>query len=107
MTSNALVAHLRADKVAAGAKSSRWENALYGSVGGLIVVLTASAIGFLINRHKASVSRQQVWKLGTKPIETSPPHCQKSEAEVEPSALSQFVKAYREERARLAATNVQ
>src|SRR5262252_263683 len=107
MTSNALVAHVRADKVAAGAKSSRWENALYGSVGGLIVVLTASAIGFLMNRHKASVSRQQVWKLGTKPIETSPPHCQKSEAEVEPSALSQFVKAYREERARLAATNVQ
>src|SRR6516225_5471076 len=107
MTSDALVAHVRADKVAAGAKSSRWENALYGSVGGLIVVLTASAIGFLMNRHKASVSRQQVWKLGTKPIETSPPHCQKSEAEVEPSALSQFVKAYREERARLAATNVQ
>src|SRR6516165_330536 len=107
MTSDALVAHVRADKVAAGAKSSRWENALYGSVGGLIVVLTASAIGFLMNRHKASVSRQQVWKLGTKPIETSPPHCQKSEAEVEPSGLSQFVKAYREERARLAATNVQ
>src|SRR5262249_30547531 len=106
MTSDALVAHVRADKVAAGAKSSRWENALYGSVGGLIV-LTASAIGFLMNRHKASVSRQQVWKLGAKPIETSPPHCQKSEAEVEPSALSQFVKAYREERARLAATNVQ
>src|SRR6516225_5268076 len=107
MTSDALVAHVRADKVAAGAKSSRWENALYGSVGGLIVVLTASAIGFLMNRHKAIVSGQQVSKLGTRPIETSPPHCQKSEAEVEPSALSQFVKAYREERARLAATNVQ
>src|SRR6266436_3511698 len=41
MTSDALVAQVRADKVAAGAKSSRWENALYGSVGGLIVVLTA------------------------------------------------------------------
>ena len=77
----------RADKVAAGAKSSRWENALYGSVGGLIVVLTASAIGFLMNRHKTSVSKQQVRKLGTKPIEASP-HCQKSEAELEPSALS-------------------
>jgi len=101
-----LVAQVRADKVAAGAKSSRWENALYGSVGGLIVMLTASAIGFLMNRHKASVSRQQVRKLGIKPIEASP-HCQKSEAELEPSALSQFVKAYREERARLAATNVQ
>src|SRR5262249_30212157 len=40
MTSDALVAQLRANKVAAGAKSARWENALYGSVGGLIVVLT-------------------------------------------------------------------
>src|SRR5262249_37163285 len=86
MTSNALVAHLRADKVAAGAKSSRWENALYGSVGGLIVVLTASAIGFRMNRQKASVSKQQVWEPGTKPIEASP-HCQKSDAALEPSAL--------------------
>ena len=86
MTSDALVAQVRADKVAAGVKSSRWENALYGSVGGLIVVLTASAIGFLMNRRKASVSKQQVCKLGTKPIDASP-HCQKSEAEPEPSAL--------------------
>src|SRR6516165_1648142 len=39
-TSNALVAQVRADKVAAGAKSGRWENALYGSIGCLIVVLT-------------------------------------------------------------------
>jgi ribosomal protein L9 len=87
MTSNALVAQVRADKVAAGAKSGRWENALYGSIGGLIVVLTALAIGFLMNRHKASVWKQPVWRLGTKPIETSP-HCQKSEAALEPSALS-------------------
>jgi ribosomal protein L9 len=87
MTSNALVAQVRADKVAAGAKSGRWENALYGSIGGLIVVLTALAIGFVMNRHKASVCKQPVWKLGTKPIETSP-HCQKSEAALEPSALS-------------------
>jgi len=87
MTSNALVAQVRADKVAAGAKSGRWENALYGSVGGLIVVLTAFVIGLLMNRRKASVWKQPVWKLGIKPIETSP-HCQKSEAELEPSALS-------------------
>jgi len=72
MTFDALVAQLRADKVAAGAKSARWENALYGSVGGLIVVLTASAIGFRMNRHKASVSKQQVWGFGTKSIEASP-----------------------------------
>jgi hypothetical protein len=86
MASDALVAQVRADKVAAGAKSSRWENALYGSVGGLIVVLTAFGIGFVMNRRKASVSKQQVYKLGTKPIDASP-HCRKSEAEPEPSAL--------------------
>jgi hypothetical protein len=106
MTSDALVAQVRADKVAPGAKSSRWENALYGSVGGLIVVLIASAIGFLMNRQKASVSTQQVWEPGTRPIELSAQR-QNSEAEVEPSALSQFVKAYREGRVRLAGTNVQ
>jgi ribosomal protein L9 len=108
MTSDALVAQVRADKVAAGAKSSRWENALYGSVGGLIVVLTASAIGFLMNRPKASVSRQQVRKRGTKPIEASP-HCQKSEAELEPSALSPeiaiFEAAFERELVEKVATN--
>ena len=105
MTSDALVAQVRADKVAAGAKSSRWENALYGSVGGLIVVLTACAIGFLM---KASVSKQQVWKLGTKPIKASP-HCQKSEAELEPSALSPeiaiFEAAFERELVEKVATN--
>ena len=85
MTSDALVAQLQADKVAAGAKSARWENALYGSIGGLIVVLTACAIGSSTNRYKASVSKQPASELGTKPIEASP-HCQKSEAELEPSA---------------------
>jgi ribosomal protein L9 len=108
MTSDALVAQVRADKVAAGAKSSRWENALYGSVGGLIVVLTAWAIGFLMNRHKASVSKQQVCKLGTKPVEASP-HCQKSEAELEPSALSPesalFEAAFERELVEKVATN--
>jgi len=108
MTSDALVAQVRADKVAAGAKSSRWENALYGSVGGLIVVLTACAIGFLMNRHKASVSKQQVWKLGTKPIEALP-RCQKSEAELEPSALSPesaiFEAAFERELVEKVATN--
>ena len=108
MTSDALVAQVRADKVAAGAKNSRWENALYGSFGGLIVVLTACAIGFLMNRHKATVSKQQVWKLGTKPIEASP-HCQKSEAEPEPSALSSetaiFEAAFERELVEKVATN--
>jgi ribosomal protein L9 len=108
MTSDALVAQVRADKVAAGAKSSRWENALYGSVGGLIVVLTASGIGFVMNRRKASVSKQQVCKLGTKPIDASP-HCQNSEAEPEPSALSPesaiFEAAFERELVEKVATN--
>jgi ribosomal protein L9 len=108
MSSDALVAQVRADKVAAGAKSSRWENALYGSVGGLIVVLTACAIGFLMNRQKASVSKQEAWELGTKPIEASP-HCQKSEAELESSVVSpeiaMFEAAFERELVEKVATN--
>jgi hypothetical protein len=85
------------------ARSSRWEHALYASLGGLLLMLTASTIGFFMKRQKASVSKQQVWEPVTRPIEVSV-QCQNSEAELEPSALSQFVKAYRAERARLAAT---
>ena len=96
MTSDALVAQLRADKVAAGAKSARWENALYGSVGGLIVVLTACAIGFRMNRQKASVSKQQVRELGTKSIEASPPHIFETALEEEVATIN----ATRDEAAR-------
>src|SRR5215813_1073650 len=84
MTADALVAQLRANKTAAGAKISRWEIALYGSVGGLLVVLTSSAIGFFINRRKASVSKQSVGGPRTNPIKGSAPQCQNSP---EPSAL--------------------
>jgi len=70
-TSDALIAQLRADKVAAGAKTSRWEIALYGSVGGVLVVLTSSAIGFLINGSNASASKKPVEKRRRKPIEVS------------------------------------
>jgi len=84
MTADALVAQLRANKAAAGAKTSRWEIALYGSVGGLLVVLTSSAIGFFINRRKASVSKQSVGGPRTNPIKGSAPQCQNSP---EPSAL--------------------
>ena len=48
---------------AAGVEGSRWESALYGSVGGLLVVLIAT-IGFLINRRKAKAS--QPWEASTK-----------------------------------------
>ncbi len=70
-TSDAPIAQLRADKVAAGAKTSRWEIALYGSVGGVLVVLTSSAIGFLINGGNASASKKPVEKRRRKPIEVS------------------------------------
>jgi hypothetical protein len=70
-TSDAVIAQLRADKVAAGAKTSRWEIALYGSVGGVLVVLTSSAIGFLINGGNASASKKPVEKRRRKPIEVS------------------------------------
>ena len=76
MTSDALVAQLRADEAAAGAKTGLWETALYGSVGGLLVVLTTSTIGFFINRRKASVSKQPIGES----IEAS--------AQCEPSTLS-------------------
>ena len=57
-------------------KTSPWEIALYGSVGGLLVVLTISTIGFFINRRKASVSKQPIGES----IEAS--------AQCEPSTLS-------------------
>jgi hypothetical protein len=86
-TSDALIAQLRADKVAAGAKTSRWEIALYGSVGGVLVVLTSSAIGFLINGGNASASKKPVEKRRRKPIElagsTSSPEFAISEAAFE------------------------
>jgi hypothetical protein len=69
-TSDALIAQLRADKVA-GAKTSRWEIALYGSIGGVLVVLTSSAIGLLINGGNASASNKTVEKRRRKPIEVS------------------------------------
>jgi hypothetical protein len=67
---------------AAGVEGSRWENALYGSVGGLLVVLIASTIGFLINRRKAKASKP--WEASTKPIS----QCQNSEAGLEPYVSS-------------------
>jgi hypothetical protein len=70
-TSNALIVQLRADKAAAGAKISRWEIGLYGSVGGLLFFLIASAIEFLIKRRNASVSKKSVEKPRTEPIEVT------------------------------------
>jgi hypothetical protein len=57
----------RADKAAAGAKISRWEIVLYGSVGGVLFFLITSAIGFLIKRGIASVSTEPAEKTQTTP----------------------------------------
>jgi hypothetical protein len=86
-TSDALIARLRADKAAAGTKTSQWEIALYGSVGGVLVILTWSAIGFLINRCTASVSKKPAEKSRTNPIEASAQPKQ-SRAQLQPSTLS-------------------
>jgi hypothetical protein len=50
-----LLAQLEADGTAP-AKNKRWENALYGSMGGLLIVLIASAIGFFLKRYNARTS---------------------------------------------------
>src|SRR5262245_60387581 len=71
MASDALIAQLRADKIAAGPKRSRWEIALYGSVGGVLVILASSAIGFLVNRRTTSASKKPA-EPRSKPIEVSP-----------------------------------
>ncbi len=71
IASNALITQLRADKPAAGAKRSRWEIALYGSVGGVLVILASSAIGFLVNGRTTSVSKKPR-EPRSKPIEVSP-----------------------------------
>ena len=49
------LAQLEADGTAP-AKNKRWENALYGSMGGLLIVLIASAIGFFLKRYNARTS---------------------------------------------------
>jgi hypothetical protein len=83
----AAIAQLEADRVAANAATSRWENALYGAFGGLFVVLTALTAGFLINRRKESISKDQVCEPETNPIDVSgqAPH---REAEIIPHTLS-------------------
>jgi hypothetical protein len=69
ISSDALIAQLR---VAAGAKKSRLEIALYGSIGGVLVILASSAIGFLINGRTARISKKPAEKRRRKPIEVSP-----------------------------------
>ena len=81
------IARLKADRPAANSTIRRWEIALYGSIGGLLVVLTTSAIGFLVKRRRAGNSTQQIWMPATAPVETSG-KAQSSEAEIISPPLS-------------------
>jgi hypothetical protein len=115
----------RGPKQAFIASLRRSRSAALRAAGGPVIRLSASAmLRCWTHSTRACASRRQscirsamrLTSLGEstsvfelripRPIEVSAQR-QNSEAEVEPSALSQFVKAYREERARLAATNVQ
>ena len=85
-TSDAVIVQLRAHKAAAGVKVSRWEIALYGSVGGVLFFLTASAIEFLIKRRNAS--KKPVEKTQAEPSEATA-QSQSPRARLEPIAISE------------------
>jgi chromosome segregation ATPase len=77
----ATMAQLDADRAAAAdARTNRWENTLPGAIGGLFVVLTASIVGFFVERRKTVASR-----LETGAIDLSAQH-QNSELEAVPYA---------------------
>jgi hypothetical protein len=65
----------------------RWENALYGSIGGLLITLAGFAIGFLVNRRKERVWKRQVCELGATPVNAST-KSQNSEVEIGSHAVS-------------------
>jgi cell division septum initiation protein DivIVA len=83
----AAIAQLEADRVAANAATSRWENALYGAFGGLFVVLTAFTAVFFINRRNDNISKDQVYEPETNPIDVSG-QAQHSEAQIISHTLS-------------------
>jgi hypothetical protein len=87
-TSDAVIAQLRADKAAARAKTSRWEIVLYGSIGGVLFFLPASAIEFLIRRRNASASKKPVENPPAKPSEATA-QSQNPRARLEPTAVSE------------------
>jgi len=64
----ATIAQLQADRAAADAKAGWWQKASLGAIGGLLVVLTGSAIGFFTNRRKASVANQPAAQPAAEPI---------------------------------------
>jgi hypothetical protein len=87
-TSDAVIAQLRADKAAARAKTSRWEIVLYGSIGGVLFFLPASAIEFLIRRRNANASKKPVEKPPAEPSEATA-QSQNPRARLEPISVSE------------------
>ena len=83
----AAITRLKADRPTANSTIRRWEIASYGALGGLLVVLAASAIGFLVKRRRAGNSKQQIWMPATAPVETSG-QAQSVEAEIISPSLS-------------------
>jgi hypothetical protein len=67
----AKMARLDADWAAGNARSGRWEGALYGAFGGLLVVLVAFTMSFFTNRRKQSISEHQVFGPEIDPIGVS------------------------------------
>jgi hypothetical protein len=67
----ARIVRLEADKDASNAESHGWESALYGAVGGLVVVFVAVMVVFCINRRTESISQAQVFEPGINPIDVS------------------------------------
>ena len=84
---DATLARIEAHKVSEDVKNGRWENALYGSMGGLVIALASSAIGFFVNRRKENLCKQQVCKPGATPVEVST-KSQSAEMETGSHALS-------------------
>ena len=78
---------LQADRPAGDTTSSRWENAMYGSIGGLLVALTGFGLGFIVKRLKGAQPDQQGCALPVNAAETTEP-AQSSETESIAPALS-------------------
>jgi hypothetical protein len=75
----AVMARLEAERTAAAdARASRWENTLPGAIGGMLVLLASSIVGFFADRRKTIAM-----KLGTTQIDVSAQH-QNSEPEIMP-----------------------
>src|SRR5215471_8152115 len=87
-TSDAVIAQLRADKATGRAKTSRWEIVLYGSIGGVLFFLPASAIEFLIRRRNANASKEPVENPPAKPSKATA-QSQNPRARLEPIAVSE------------------